>query len=172
MACTDDTMAAHDFEMEKKVDGQIEDSMQVRDTIIENLREPSDYEKENLGRLGDDVKANGDHTVPRPQEPNSVNDKEIFDKMADDVKATPCQGTRSRSTRESAPSPMTGRASGRIRFNRGSSGTRFGQETTHVPTRETMIVLARETKNVPTRETTYMMTQEMTHVTPAGGTPG
>ena len=50
-------MAAHDFEMEKKVDGQIEDSMQVRDTIIENLREPSGYEKENLGKLGDDVKA-------------------------------------------------------------------------------------------------------------------
>ena len=39
-----------------KVGGQMEDSVQAKDTIIKNHRELRDYKKENFEKMGKDVK--------------------------------------------------------------------------------------------------------------------
>ena len=59
------------FKLEKKVGGQMEESVLARAVAIKNRRKPCGYKKETFEKRVNNVKANGSYTVPRLQEPSS-----------------------------------------------------------------------------------------------------
>ena len=65
-------MAAYDFEnknknlkLETKFGGQMKDSVLAKAVIIKNRRKLRDYERETFQKMVDDVKATGSHIVPK-----------------------------------------------------------------------------------------------------------
>ena len=53
------------LELEMKVGNLMEDSVLAKATIVKNHRKLHNYEKETVEKMPDEMKANGNHMMPR-----------------------------------------------------------------------------------------------------------
>ena len=65
MAAADIETEDVNFELETKTGGRMEDSVLAKAVIIKNRRKLRDYERETFQKMVDDVKATGSHIVPK-----------------------------------------------------------------------------------------------------------